>query len=131
MFLHRDFFPTLPLRLMGPKGPVDPPFFHSEAPPGWWNSSSEIIHEAADSIAVILVELGNASNPLMTPLVGFCAFSAAIANSYVEAFPYMNLGKSTNAGARAEACIAYLTEFAKIWKIGDDWVKLKEPFQYE
>ena len=121
----------LPVRVTKPEGPIDPPFFYSEAPSGWWESSAEILHHATDCVTDILAELGKTKNPLMTPLVGFCAFAAASLHSYVAAFPYMNLGRSRNAAERLETGMAYLTEFGEIWKMGEDWVRLKGPLNFK
>lgn len=130
MFLHREFIPLLPVRVTKPVGPIDPPLFNSQAPSGWWDSSAEILYHAADCVTEILAELEKSNNPLMTPLVGFCAFSAAGLHSYVAAFPYMNLGRSQNASERADTGMAYLTEFGKIWKMGEDWVRLEDPWDW-
>jgi hypothetical protein len=125
IFLHRKFIPCLPLQTTEPAGPINPPLFNSEAPAGWWESSSKTLHDAADSVANILSELRNAGSPILSPLVGFCAFSAAVTQYHVAAFPHVNLGRSTDPGLKAEACFLYLTEFGKIFKIGKDWVCLQ------
>lgn len=123
IFLHRDFIPLLPLRLLGPSGPTEPPFFSSEAPPGWWESSAETLHHAADCVADILAQLQTTKTLVMSPLVGFCAFSTALIHLHTAAFPQMNSGGSSGSVERAETCIAYLSDFGKLWKIGQDWVR--------
>lgn len=114
--------PFIPLRVTGPRGPIDPPLFSSEAPPGWWESSAETLHHAAVCISDILQELDKANQALASPFAGFCAFSAAIILCYDDAFPHMNLGRSVGAGERAERCIQYLKHFGTKWNIGQEWV---------
>jgi hypothetical protein len=125
MFLHREFVPLLPIKDSGPAGPTSPPFFQSDAPPGWWESSAEILHHAADSVVEILAELGKTEKSLMTPLIGFSAFTAALTHAHVAAFPHVNLGRSTKAEERADAGMAYLVLFTKTWKMGEEWVSTR------
>lgn len=116
--------PLLPLRATGPAGPAEPPFLRDQAPPGWWESSAEILHHAAQSVADIFSELDKGNVIMMTPLAAFSAFSAAITLSHVAAFPHVNLGRSPDANKGAETLITYLTKFGNLWKIGEDWVRL-------
>jgi hypothetical protein len=122
MFLHREFIPLLPLRVTKPTGPIDPPFFHSEAPLRWWESSAATLHNAAESVTDILAQLGKTNNFLMSPLAGFCVFTATLTHLHVAAFPHINMGNSKNASDRAETGIMYLRAFGRISRMSEDWV---------
>jgi hypothetical protein len=75
----------------------------------------------------ILAELGKTEKSLMTPLIGFSAFTAALTHAHVAAFPHVNLGRSTKAEERADAGMAYLVLFTKTWKMGEEWVSTRRP----
>ncbi|KYK57302.1 fungal specific transcription factor [Drechmeria coniospora] len=121
LMLHREYFPFLPMLESEPRGPVDHPRLEAEAPPGWWEESARLLFGAAESMARILSEASECGVRLMTPFVGFCAFSAGYINIYVFRFPRMNLGRSPDAGACANMCLDYLEEFRHVWKIADGW----------
>ena len=130
VFLHREFVPLLPTRVAPPTEPSEPPYFDSEAPSGWWESSAEILHSAATSVADIINELEETSITMMTPLAGFTAFTAAITLSHVAAFPHINHGMSPNAEAKAQILIRYLTQVGQLWKIGEHWVSSTTIYGY-
>ncbi|KAH8433933.1 fungal specific transcription factor domain-containing protein [Aspergillus melleus] len=122
LMLHREYFPFLPLNETGPRGPVDHPTLEAEAPPGWWEESATQLFGAAEHIALLLHEASECGVSLYTPFIGFCAFSAAFNNIYVHRFPQMNLGRSLRAEQGLGYCLAYLSEFRKVCKLGDGWL---------
>lgn len=114
----------MPTAESGPRGPVDHPLLEAEAPVGWWESSALELFSAAEHIARLLHEASECGAHLMTPFVGFCAFSASYMNLYIYRFPRMNLGRSTQAEQLMNFCLAYLEEFRHVWKLGEAWVRL-------
>ncbi|KAB8270370.1 hypothetical protein BDV30DRAFT_229016 [Aspergillus minisclerotigenes] len=122
LMLHREYFPFMPTAESGPRGPVDHPLLEAEAPVGWWESSALELFSAAEHIARLLHEASECGAHLMTPFVGFCAFSASYMNLYIYRFPRMNLGRSPQAEQLMNFCLAYLEEFRHVWKLGEAWV---------
>lgn len=122
VMLHREYFPFLPTSETVPRGPVDHPKLQAEAPPGWWDASALEMFNATEHIARILQEASECASELLTPFVGFCAFSAAYMNLYVFHFPQMNLGRSRHAEENLNYCLAYLETFRQEWKLGESWV---------
>jgi hypothetical protein len=120
--LHREYFPFLPTSETIPRGPVDHPQLQAEAPPGWWDASALEMFNATEHIARILHESSECGAEMLTPFVGFCAFSAAYMNLYVSHFPQMNLGRSPRAEENLNYCLTYLEGFRKEWKLGESWV---------
>ncbi|KAF7716625.1 Fungal Zn(2)-Cys(6) binuclear cluster domain-containing protein [Penicillium ucsense] len=122
VMLHREYFPFLPTSETVPRGPVDHPRLQAEAPPGWWDRSALEMFGATEHIARILHEAAECGSELLTPFVGFCAFSAAYMNLYVSKFPQMNLGRSPQAEQNLQYCLAYLEGFRHEWKLGESWM---------
>ncbi|KAH8817122.1 putative fungal-specific transcription factor [Xylogone sp. PMI_703] len=123
LFLNREYIPFLPTAESEPRGPVDPPLLEASAPNSWWKDRAWDLFHAAETITDLLQELGELDRSLLTPFTGFCAFSAAAINVYVEAFPRMNLGRSIRASALVELNVAYFDKFCRSWKIGNGWWK--------
>lgn len=122
VMLHREYFPFLPTSETVPRGPVDHPQLQAEAPPGWWDASALEMFNATEHIAKILHESSECGAEMLTPFVGFCAFSAAYMNLYVSHFPQMNLGRSPRAEENLNYCLEYLEGFRREWKLGESWV---------
>ncbi|KAM0327582.1 hypothetical protein ACHAQA_005875 [Verticillium albo-atrum] len=122
LMLHREYFPFLPEQGQIPRGPVDP-CLQAEAPAGWWDESARELFGAAASIARLLHETAECGALLMTPFVGFCAFTACCMNLYVFRFPRMNLGRSPDAERLMGVTFEYLKEFQTVWKLGSGWIK--------
>lgn len=120
--LHREYFPFMPTAESAPRGPIDHPMLQAEAPEGWWDASALEMFSAAENIANILREASECGAELLTPFVGFCAFSAAYMNLYVFRFPQMNFGRSRRAEENLNQCLAYLEAFRLKWKLGESWV---------
>ncbi|CRK40659.1 hypothetical protein BN1723_004903 [Verticillium longisporum] len=122
LMLHREYFPLLPEQDQIPQGPVDP-CLQAEAPAGWWDESARELFGAAEKIARLLHETAECGGLLMTPFVGFCAFTACCMNLYVSFFPRMNLGRSPDAAKLMNWTLDYLKEFQSVWKLGSGWIK--------
>lgn len=122
--LHREYFPFMPTGLSAPRGPIDPPTLEAESPEGWWEASAFELFSAAENIACLLHDASECGAEIISPFVGFCAFSAAYMNLYVSRFPQMNLGRSQNAERNLNYCLAYLENFRQVWKLADSWVSI-------
>lgn len=120
--LHREYFPFMPTTISVPSGPIDPPTLEAEAPEGWWDASAYELFGAAENIAKLLHDASQCDAEILTPYVGFCAFSAAYMNLYVFRFPHMNLGRSLHAEKNLNYCMEYLERFRHVWKLGESWV---------
>lgn len=129
LMLHREYFPFMPTTVSKPSGPVDPPTLEAEAPDGWWDASAFELFGAAENIAKLLHEASECDAEMLTPFVGFCAFSAAYMNLYVFRFPHMNLGRSLDAETNIDYCLKYLERFRHVWKLGESWVSRRLNFQ--
>ncbi|CAI6097172.1 unnamed protein product [Clonostachys chloroleuca] len=123
LLLHREYAPFLPTPESTPVGPIDPPRLEATAPENWWEDSVAQIVQSAESIAKLLHEASECGTQLMTPFIGFCAFSAAFILIYVHHFPRMNLDRSPDAEKYEKICLSYLEEFRSVWKIADGWIK--------
>ena len=124
LMLHREYMPFLPTHESVPQGPVEKPLLEAPAPAGWWEDSAAELFRSAENVAWLLHEASECGVPLMTPFVGFCAFSAGYLLVYIYRFPNMNLGRSPRAEECMNMCLDYLEEFRHIWKIADGWVTL-------
>ena len=120
--LHREYFPFMPTAESIPSGPVEHPMLEAEAPEAWWDGSASELFAAAEHISKLLHDASECGVDLLTPFVGFCAFSAAYMNLYIFRFPQMNLGRSLHAEQNLRFCLAYLEDFRQVWKLGDHWV---------
>ncbi|GFF60336.1 ATPase WRNIP1 homolog C26H5.02c [Aspergillus udagawae] len=122
LMLHREYFPFLPTAVSVPRGPVDQPTLEAEAPEGWWDTSALELFGAAEQIANLLHDASQCGANMLTPFIGFCAFSAAYMNLYIYRFPHMNLNRSLQASTSLEYCRAYLEDFRHVWKLGESWM---------
>ena len=113
----------MPVAEREPRGPIDPPFFCEEAPPGWWRQNAEELFEAVAQISHIMRDLNNLGTPLYTPFTGLCVFTAGVMNDYVVAFPAMHRPEETELRRRLAAeNQADLENIAKLWKLGEKWM---------
>ena len=120
--LHREYIPFLPTPDTVPVGPIDSPLLEAEAPAGWWDDSAAEIFGAAEHIARLLEDASDAGALVMTPFVGFCAFSAGYMCVYNHWFPKMNLGRSPAAEECFNIAMDFLDKFRHVWGIADGWV---------
>lgn len=124
LVLYREYIPFLPAPDSTPIGPVDHPLLEAAAPAGWWDESSAEIFGAAENIARMLEEASDTGALVMTPFIGFCAFSAGYMCVYVRWFPKMNLNRSPAAEECQNICLNFLDEFRHVWCIAEGWVSI-------
>ncbi|EPE09830.1 fungal specific transcription factor [Ophiostoma piceae UAMH 11346] len=123
LFLAREYIPFLPTLAAEPTGPIDPPLLQVPAPAGWWASRSVDIFSSAEHIVRILSDMEDNGASLDTPFAGFCSFSAATMNLYVQHFPNMNLGRSNGPALEGviHSNLRYLDAFQKVRPMGAGW----------
>ncbi|GLB07648.1 hypothetical protein AtubIFM57258_002996 [Aspergillus tubingensis] len=131
LMLHREYFPFLPTAVSVPRGPVDQPTLEAEAPEGWWDGSALELFGAAEQIANLLHDASQCDANMLTPFIGFCAFSAAYMNLYIYCFPHMNMNRSLQAATSLEYCRAYLEDFQHVWKLGENWRASADKSRYQ
>ncbi|RWA14957.1 hypothetical protein EKO27_g195 [Xylaria grammica] len=123
IFTRREYIPLLPIAEREPRGPIDPPFYAEEAPPGWWRQNTDELFEAAAQISYIMRDLNSLNISLHTPFTGLCVFTAALMNKYVVTFPHMHhLEERELRRQLAEENLVDLEKIAKLWKLGEEWV---------
>ncbi|KAF5483230.1 hypothetical protein CGCF413_v014643 [Colletotrichum fructicola] len=123
LMLNREYFPFLPKPHAEPQGPTDPPLLEAEAPPRYWENSAKELFEAAAHVATILRDALEWGMTMMTPVPGFCGFSACYLNLYAVHFPNMTAGCSPKAKEHLDMGLAYLKEFRKAWDLGEGWIQ--------
>ncbi|KAI1284517.1 hypothetical protein F5Y07DRAFT_346812 [Xylaria sp. FL0933] len=125
IFLRREYIALLPIAEREPRGPIDPPFYSEEAPPGWWRQNTDELFGAAAQISYIMRDLNNLDIALHTPFTGLCVFTAALMNRYVVTFPNMHHPEEHELRRQlAEENLADLEKIAKLWKLGEEWVQV-------
>ncbi|KAI1365910.1 hypothetical protein F5Y08DRAFT_352330 [Xylaria arbuscula] len=125
IFMRREYIALLPVAQREPRGPIDPPFYSEEAPPGWWRQNTDELFGAAAQISYIMQELNSLKISLHTPFTGLCVFTAALMNRYVVTFPHMHYPEERELrGQLAEENLADLEKIAKLWKLGEEWVQV-------
>ncbi|KAI0514460.1 hypothetical protein F5B22DRAFT_244705 [Xylaria bambusicola] len=125
IFMRREYIGLLPIGQREPKGPIDPPFYSEEAPPGWWRENTDELFGAAAQISYIMRDLNSLDIQLHTPFTGLCVFTAALMNRYVVTFPHMHYPEERELrGQLAEENLADLEKIAKLWKLGEEWVQV-------
>ncbi|KAF4845384.1 hypothetical protein CGCSCA4_v006833 [Colletotrichum siamense] len=123
LMLNREYFPFLPKPHAEPQGLTDPPLLEAEAPPRYWENSAKELFEAAAHVATILRDALEWGMTMMTPVPGFCGFSACYLNLYAVHFPNMTAGCSPKAKEHLDMGLAYLKEFRKAWDLGEGWIQ--------
>ena len=78
IFVRREYIALLPVAQREPRGPIDPPFYSEEAPPGWWRENTDELFGAAAQISYIMRDLNSLAIFLHTPFTGLCVFTAAL-----------------------------------------------------
>ncbi|EON96023.1 putative fungal specific transcription protein [Phaeoacremonium minimum UCRPA7] len=99
----------------------DPPFLPSEAPPGYWNDIVGQMSDSAVQIVKLLEDLEQADASLLTPFAGYCSFSAATINIYINCYPRYNLGRSPDSAATLAVNMAFLDRLRKVLPMGEGW----------
>ncbi|KAI8625382.1 hypothetical protein F5Y19DRAFT_269157 [Xylariaceae sp. FL1651] len=124
-FICREFIPLLPAAEQEPRGPIDPPFYSEEAPPGWWRQNTDELFDAAAQISYIMRDLNSLDIAIHTPFTGLCVFTAALLNGYATAFPHMHyLREQSLRRQLAAENLNDLEKIAKLWKLGEEWVQV-------
>ncbi|KAI0490684.1 hypothetical protein F4859DRAFT_16770 [Xylaria cf. heliscus] len=125
IFMRREYIPLLPIAEKEPRGPIDPPFYPEEAPPGWWRQNTDELFEAAAQISYIMRDLNSLDIAVHTPFTGLCVFTAALMNKYVVTFPHMHYPKERELRTQLAAeNLADLEKISKLWKLGEEWVQV-------
>ncbi|KAI1824688.1 hypothetical protein F4861DRAFT_250380 [Xylaria intraflava] len=125
VFIRREFIPLLPFAEQEPSGPIDPPFYSEEAPPGWWRQNADELFEAVAQISYIMADLNDLDIALHTPFSGLCVFTAALMNGYAEKFPHMHRFEERALRRQMAAeNLADLEKIAKLWRLGEEWVEV-------
>lgn len=125
IFMRREYIPLLPIAEREPRGPIDPPFYSEEAPPGWWRQNTDELFEAAAQVSYIMRDLNSLNIALNTPFTGLCVFTAALMNGYAVSFPQMHRPDERELRKQLAAeNLADLENFAKLWKLGEEWVQV-------
>ncbi|KAI0120101.1 hypothetical protein GGR51DRAFT_496357 [Nemania sp. FL0031] len=125
IFLRREYIPLLPIAEREPRGPIDPPFYSEEAPPGWWRQNTDELFEATAQVSYIMRDLNSLDIALHTPFTGLCVFTAALINGYAVSFPHMHRLEERDLRKQLAAeNLADLEKIAKLWKLGEEWVQV-------
>ncbi|KAH8164635.1 hypothetical protein CIB48_g3598 [Xylaria polymorpha] len=125
IFMRREYIPLLPIAEKEPRGPIDPPFYPEEAPPGWWRQNTDELFEAAAQISYIMRDLNSLDIAVHTPFTGLCVFSAALMNKYVVTFPHMHYPNERELRTQLAAeNLSDLEKISKLWKLGEEWVQV-------
>ncbi|KAI1191981.1 hypothetical protein F5B17DRAFT_380358 [Nemania serpens] len=125
IFMRREYIPLLPIAEREPRGPIDPPFYSEEAPPGWWRQNTDELFEAAAQVSYIMRDLNSLNIALHTPFTGLCVFTAALMNGYAVNFPHMHRPEERELRKQLAAeNLADLESIAKLWKLGEEWVQV-------
>jgi hypothetical protein len=106
------------------QGPTEAPLLTKEAPIGWWSSHVATLFDAAAQISSLIAEMQAVNIVLMTPMVGYSAFSAVSMNIYAQSFPWVDKRRhvSEEPGDQGTEIFKHLERFAQEWPIGESWV---------
>ncbi|KFY72668.1 hypothetical protein V499_07166 [Pseudogymnoascus sp. VKM F-103] len=91
--LHREYIPFIPIRSVGPSGPLDEPTFPPDKydiPEGFWDESAELIFKSARDIMDIVRVTSDRQVMVESPQVGFAVWTAAFVGIYAVHFPWMD-----------------------------------------
>ena len=91
--LHREYIPFIPIRSIGPSGPLDEPTFPPDKydiPEGFWDESAELIFKSARDIMDIVQVTSDRQVMVESPQVGFAVWTAAFVGIYAVHFPWMD-----------------------------------------
>jgi hypothetical protein len=124
MILYREYLPFVPEPFINMAGPTEPPLLIREAPGGWWASYTTTLFDASAQVTAILSELTDAGIAILSPIIGYCAFTAASMNLYLAAFPWVDPASSrkTDAAALSQKNLDWLRDFANVCPLGRQWV---------
>ena len=77
--------------------------------------------DSAVQIVKLLEDLEQADASLLTPFAGYCSFSAATINIYINCYPRYNLGRSPDSAATLAVNMAFLDRLRKVLPMGEGW----------
>ncbi|KAK7624538.1 fungal-specific transcription factor domain-containing protein [Phyllosticta citricarpa] len=93
IILHRDYIPFIPLKSTRPQGPLDAPSLSPKEytpPEGFWEQSARELFKTARDVIDLLRMCQDWGVLVESPVVGFAAYSAALAGVYAINFPWMD-----------------------------------------
>jgi hypothetical protein len=124
MVLHREYLPFVPEPFINMAGPTELPLLMKQAPKGWWASYTTTLFNASAQVTAILSELTDAGIAILSPIIGYCAFTAASMNLYLAAFPWVDPPSSqkVDAAALSQKNLDWLRNFAQVCPLGRQWV---------
>ena len=124
MILYREYLPFVPEPFINMAGPTESPLLNKQAPDGWWANYTTTLFDASAQVTAILSELADADISILSPIIGYCAFTAASMNLYLAAFPWVDPASSrkTDAAALSQKNLDWLRDFAQVCPLGRQWV---------
>lgn len=128
IFLHREylqFFPDASKRYSG-RLSTNLQVSDADAPAegntdAFWEASLEALFTAASRVTEILQEMEASGALMITPFVGFAAFTAATVNMYLAIFGWVCPSLSANARQRTESDVRILKRVAAVWPVTQQW----------
>jgi hypothetical protein len=124
MVLYREYLPFVPEPFIKMAGPTELPLLIKQAPDGWWASYTTTLFDASAQVTAIFSELTDAGITILSPIIGYCAFTAASMNLYLAAFPWVDPASSQkiDAAALSQKNLDWLRKFAQVCPLGHHWV---------
>jgi hypothetical protein len=129
MVLYREYLPFVPEPFINMAGPTESPLLTQQAPGDWWTRYTATLFDASAQATAILSELTDAGVSLLSPVIGYCAFTAASMNLYLAAFPWVDPASSRkfDAAALSQKNLDWLHNFAQACPLGSQWVSRAFP----
>ncbi|OCL14773.1 hypothetical protein AOQ84DRAFT_330475 [Glonium stellatum] len=122
IFLHREYIQVLPDRSK-PYWDRDGEKWGPPPDAAFWKKSLLDLFGASKRATDILNKLWSLGASVLTPFVGFSAFTASGMNIYLAILPWMCPELSVDARTYAEQTVNYLKNIMKIWPIAEKWYK--------
>lgn len=124
MVLYREYLPFVPEPFINMAGPTEPPLLIKQAPGNWWANHTTTLFDASAQVTAIFSELADADIAILSPIIGYCAFTAASMNLYLAAFPWVDPASSQkiDAAALSQKNLDWLRNFARVCPLGRHWV---------
>ena len=125
MILYREYLPFVPEPFITMAGPTESPLLNKQSPDGWWANYTTTLFDASAQVTAILSELADADISILSPIIGYCAFTAASMNLYLAAFPWVDPASSQrmDAAALSQKNLDWLRNFAQACPLGRQWVR--------
>jgi hypothetical protein len=124
MILYREYLPFVPEPFINMTGPIEPPLLTKQAPVNWWANYTATLFDASAQVTAILSELTNGGISILSPIIGYCAFTAASMNLYLSAFPWVDptSSRKLDVAALSHKNLDWLRKFAQVCPLGRQWV---------